>query len=51
MIVKGGSNLTAFVRSLADELGLDFTIAPDPIPGGMYKLKPVRMGMYKRYAG
>lgn len=51
MIVKGGSNLTVFVRSLADELGLDFRSAPDRIPGGMYKLKTTRMGMYKRYAG
>ena len=51
MIVKGGSNLSAFVRSLADELGLDFISAPNRIPGGMYKLKPLRMGMYKRFAG
>ena len=51
MIVRGGSNLSAFVRSLADELGIDFMGAPDRIPGGLYKLKPLRMGMYKRFAG
>ncbi len=51
MIVKGGSNLFAFVRSLADELGLDFRSASNRIPGGMYKFKPLRMGVYKRFAG
>ncbi len=51
MIIRGGSDLTAFVRSLADELGLDFVSAPDRISGGLYKLKSLRMGMYKRFAG
>lgn len=51
IIVKGGSNLTTFVRSLADELGLDFISASNRLPNGMYKLKPVRLGMYKRFAG
>ena len=51
MMVKGGSNLSAYVQSLADELGLDFISVPSQISGGVYQLKPLRMGMYKRFAG
>ncbi|MFC2141841.1 M14 metallopeptidase family protein [Acidobacteriota bacterium] len=51
MIVKGKSDLAAFVRTLADELGLNFVSTPDRMPGDFYKLKPLRMGMYKRFAG
>jgi len=51
MYISGGRNVGSFVRSLADELGLDFT-AVNAMPSvPMFKLKPVRLGLYKRYAG
>lgn len=51
MLVKGGSNLRSYIQTLADELGLDFVSAPEQMSGGIFNLKPVRLGLYKRYAG
>ncbi|KPK91232.1 hypothetical protein AMJ80_07525 [bacterium SM23_31] len=51
MLVRGGSNLRSYVQTLADELGLNFVSAPAQMSGGMLSLKPVRLGLYKRYAG
>jgi hypothetical protein len=51
MIVKGGSNIASFVKGLAEEFGLDFTGAPAGVSGAAYQLRPLRMGLYKRYAG
>jgi len=51
MIVAGGSNLRSFLQTLADELGIDFRGIPGQPAGGSYKLKPARLGLYKRYAG
>lgn len=51
MLVEGGSNLSPFIQTLADELGLDFVSAPEQMSGGIFNLKPVRLGLYKRYAG
>jgi len=51
MLIKGGKNLKQYLQAQADSLGLNFALAPDKINGTVYKLKPVRLGLYKRYAG
>jgi len=51
MLVNGGSNLSSYIQTLADELGLDFVSTPEQMSGGIFNLKPVRLGLYKRYAG
>ncbi|MFC1476966.1 M14 family zinc carboxypeptidase [candidate division KSB1 bacterium] len=50
IFIEGDQRLKDYLEQLADELGLDFLEAPRG-PFDFYKLKPVRLGLYQRYAG
>ena len=51
MIISGGSNLSSFVQSLANDLGLNFWSIANNKKLDAYQLQPLRLGMYKRFAG
>jgi hypothetical protein len=50
-IPAGGSTPAAAVQSLAAEFGLPFTAVSSAPGGPMSQLKPLRVGLYRRYAG
>ena len=50
-IPAAGSINTAAVQALATEFGLPFTAAAAAPAGAMSQLKPLRVGLYRRYAG
>lgn len=41
----------ARARQLAEETGVDFTALPSPPAGPAYRLKPLRLGLYRRFLG
>jgi hypothetical protein len=50
-IPAGGSTSTAAVQALATEFGLPFTAVATAPTGAMSQLKPLRVGLFRRYAG
>jgi hypothetical protein len=50
-IPAGGPSTTAAVQALANEFGLPFTAVPAAPNGAMSQLKPLRVALYRRYAG
>ena len=50
-IPAGGSIDTAAVQALATEFGLPFTAMASAPTGTMSRLKPLRVALYRRYAG
>jgi hypothetical protein len=50
-IPSGGSTTSAAVQALATEFGLPFTAVSAPPAGTMSQLKPLRVALYRRYAG
>jgi hypothetical protein len=47
----GGTTNTAAVEALAAEFGLPFTAVATAPTGAMSQLKPLRVGLYRRFAG
>ncbi len=50
-IPASGATSTAAVQTLANEFGLPFAAAAAPPSGTMSQLKPLRVALYRRYAG
>jgi hypothetical protein len=50
-IPAGGSSGTAAIQALATEFGLPFTAMASAPTGTMSKLKPLRVALFRRYAG
>jgi hypothetical protein len=50
-IPAGGSTTSASIQALANDLGLPFTAVAAAPTGPMSRLSPLRVGLYKRYAG
>jgi hypothetical protein len=50
-IPAGGPTTTAAVQAVANEFGLPFTAVPAVPNGAMSQLKPLRVALYRRYAG
>ena len=50
-IPAGGSTTPASIQALADDLGLPFTAVAAAPSGPMSRLSPLRVGLYKRFAG
>jgi hypothetical protein len=46
-----GATTSAAVQALATEFGLPFTAVSTPPTGAMSQLKPLRVALYRRYAG
>jgi hypothetical protein len=50
-IPAGGSTTSASIQALATDLGVPFTAVAATPTGPMSQLQPLRVGLYKRYAG
>ncbi len=50
-IPASASTATPAIQALATEFGLPFTAAASPPAGPMVQLKPLKVGLYRRYAG
>jgi len=49
--IPSKDNLLSDLEKIADEIHLDFRGIRQNITGKAYKLKPLKLGMYKRYSG
>jgi hypothetical protein len=50
-IPAGGSTNASSVQALAQDLGVPFEAVAVPPPGPMMQLKPLRVGLYRRFQG